>query len=191
MKKLLALSAIALGLSTSAFANTFDKTNPTYAEVHIEGEVIGQTCVLDGGIQDTRVKLDQVKLSEVETDAKLKEFSLKFKNCDFKSRQSVYVAFDHAHANVTANGNLKNTSENNGNANTATGVALQITDTNGNRIDLSNPDTAKSDAIIQRALRATKGAVEFKFKAGYIVESGAEPTTGLVTSYIPVTLQYQ
>lgn len=192
MKKLLALSAIVLGLSTPAFANTFDKSNPTYAEVHINGEVIDQTCVLDGTVADRRIELDKVKLSELKNgEAKLKDFTLKFKDCDFKSRQSVYVAFDHAHANVSTNGNLKNTSETNGNQNTATGVEIQITKANGDKINLSNADTAKSDAVSQRSLRATNGAVEFNFKAGYIAPTPANATTGLVTSYIPVTLQYQ
>lgn len=191
MKKLLTLSAIALGLSAPAFANTFDRSNPTYAEVHINGEVIDQTCVLDGA-PFQRVELDKVKLSELKNgEAKLKDFTLKFKDCDIKSTQSVYVAFNHAHANVSTDGNLKNTSETNGNQNTATGVEIQITKPNKTKIDLSSADTAKSDAVSQRSLRATNGAVEFNFKAGYIAPTPDNATTGIVTSSIPVILQYQ
>lgn len=192
MKKLLALSAIALSLSAPAFADTFDATNPTYARVQIDGEVVGQTCVLDGTVNGTRVTLDPIKLSDLRAGgANLKDFSLKFKNCDVRSRQAVYVAFDHAHANVSTNGNLKNTGETNGNPFTARGVEIQITKPDNTRIDLSSANTAKSDSVVQRSLRADNGAVEFKFKAGYIAPVSANATTGVVTSSIPVILQYQ
>lgn len=184
MKKLLALSAAILGVSAAAHAA------PPKTNVYINGEVRAQTCTVDGDIFQNTVTLDPIKLEDLKSGKKNdKEFSVKLKACDFKSQESVYVAFDSTHANVTADGNLKNTQGNT--PNTSTGVQIQIMNTDGTKINLADPLEAKSDAVVQRHLRASNGAHEFKFKAGYAVEQGATPTTGFISSSIPVTLQYQ
>lgn len=183
MKKLLALSAITLSVSAVAHAAT-----PTQ-QINISGEVRAQTCVLDGASHQY-VRLDPIKLSDLEKGTtNAKEFSVNLKSCDVKSTESVYVAFDTKSTNISADGNLKNTQGNS--ANTSTGVEIQILSASGAKIDLNDPLQARSNDIVQRNLRSSNGAYEFKFQAGYVAEKGAVPTTGKVTSSIPVILQYQ
>lgn len=176
MKKLLTLSAVAL-LATPALANTTPKQT-----VYVTGEVYAQTCVFDTTLN--RVTLPKIKITEIDS-ASLTDFSIKLKDCDAKSTQSVLVAFDKNSANIADNGNLKNT---NNTANTSTGVQLKIADAQGNTLNLK--DGAKSDPIIQRRANAN-GELTFNFKAGYAKEAGVEPTTGLVGSSIPVSIEYQ
>lgn len=183
MKKLLILSVTAL--STSAFA-----TPVTTDTINFAGEVYGQTCTLDKATTTpTKVDLEKIKVSELATSNYKKDFSVKFKECDVKSTQGILVSFNTEHNTITDAGNLKNTLINTSTA--STGVGFKLFQENGTEINLKNPDSAKSPVVIQRNLQGTNGAVEFKFKVGYVVEAGAVATTGKITSSIPVTLQYQ
>lgn len=182
MKKLLALSAAAL-LSTTAFA-----ADPvTKQTVHISGEVYDQTCTLDDTNAHQFVILDKIKLSDLKNgETSNKPFTVKFKDCDTKSSQQVFVSFDGAHSTVASNGKLNNILTSN--PNSASGVQIQLFQENGTPIDLKDAESAKStNKPVQRTL--ANGKVEFKFQAGYFAE--ANPTTGIVSSNIPVTLQYQ
>lgn len=191
MKKLLALSALALSFtSTTAFASTTQV-------VHIAGEVVGQTCQFDNGSNSSvqLLKLDPIQLADLEAGKdNAKEFSFKLKGCDTKSTQQVSVAFDTNHQHVTADGFLANYYITTGtganvNENAATGVQFKIMNEKGAVINLKDPNAAKSAGIVQRL--ATGGNAEFKFQAGYVVEKNVTPTTGLVASNIPVKIAYQ
>lgn len=187
MKKLLTLSAIALGLSTSAFANTAPMHN-----VNIVGNVYNQTCkFVDASGSDSRattVTLDKISAEEVTTTAKkIKDFTIRIAGCDVKSAQHVSVAFDVNSPNITTEGNLKNTS----NTPTAsTGVQIQLLKSDGaTAINLNDAEAVKTTPLYQRAL--VDGKAEFKFQAGYIQEPNGTVTAGGVTSSIPLKIVYQ
>lgn len=186
MKKLLALSALALSFaSTTAFATTTQI-------LAVHGEVIGQTCEFDNATGTAKlVRLAPISLADLQAKKdNATEFSFKLKGCDTKSTQEVSVAFDTNHQHVTNDGLLANSSTTTGpnaNKNAATGVQFKIMNENGAVINLKDPNAVKG--IVQR--QATGGNAEFKFKAGYVVEQNATPTTGLVTSSIPVTIAYK
>lgn len=186
MKKLLALSALALSLaSTTAFATTTQI-------LAVHGEVVSQTCEFDNGNKPAgaqTVDLDPILLADLQAGKdNAKDFSFKLKGCDTKSTQEVSITFDSKHQHVTANGRLANNSVGN-NQNSATGVQFKIMKEDGTPINLKDASAARSAVIVQR--QAAGGNAEFKFKAGYEVEQGATPTTGIVTSNIPVTIAYK
>lgn len=182
MKKLLALSAAAL-LSTTTFA-----ADPvTKQTIHFSGEVYDQTCTLDDTNANQFIDLEKIKLSDLKNGTNnKKEFTVKFKDCDTKSTQQVFASFDIGHANVAPNGKLNNTQG--AIATAASDVQIQLFQADGTAIDLKDAESAKStNKPVQRTL--ANGKVEFKFQAGYF--AGNNPTTGKITSSIPVTLQYQ
>lgn len=181
MKKLLALSAIALGLSTSAFANTSQT-------ITISGEVIAQTCKLDVSLENRIVRLDKVKLEDLKNNVNVpkKDIALKVVDCDTKNTQTVVVAFDGASANIDRdNGNLNNTLTG---TNTSSGVQIKLLNTDDAHINLSQSNNLELLRSAQRTLNDSNNTI--KFKATYAVKGNA-PTTGTVTSSIPVVLTYQ
>lgn len=180
MKKLLALSVIALGLSTSAFASDT-------ATVTINGEVRNQTCVVDTNNSDLVVKLDPIRIKDLSDKAnKIKDFTVRFKECDSTyQNRAIYVAFDHEHANITDKGNLKNILTG---ARASSGVQLQLLQTDKSVINLKDPESAKSALVPEATL--DNGKAEFTFQVGYVKEEGAQPTAGFITSSIPLTLKY-
>lgn len=187
MKKLLALSALALSFaSTTAFATTTQI-------LAVHGEVIGQTCEFGNSNSPNPslqlVSLNPITLADLQAGKdNAEEISFNLTGCDTKSTQEVFITFDSNHQNVTANGRLANNSVGI-NKNAATGVQFKIMKEDGTPINLKDANAARSVGIVQR--QAAGGNAEFKFKAGYEVEQGATPTTGLVTSNIPVTIAYQ
>lgn len=174
MKKLLALSAVALGLSTSAFANTA----PTQ-QVEINGKVVNQTCKLDGNpIQ--QVSLGEVKKAELANHTPV-PFSIKFKECDDKNR--IFVEFDKNHANVTSDGYLQNTFRAPLNAE---GVQIKILKND----DFYNLKTQPATTV-GFFVKPENGNATFDFKATYAVIDGQTVTAGGVKSIVPVTLKYE
>lgn len=182
MKKLLALSAIALSVSAVAHASA------PQVVVHIGGEVRDQTCAIDGA-SAVPVPLDAVKLSDLKNGVdNAKEFAVKFKNCNFNTNEHFFVAFDGSSPNITADGFLKNIAS----EYASSGVQIKIMTADGKKINLNKSDEARSQTIRARHLEKTNGSVEFKFKAGYaLVDGVTNPTGGMVRSNIPVILQYQ
>lgn len=187
MKKLLALSAIALGLSAPAFANTSSEHT-----VRIVGNVYDQTCkfVNQSGNDSnaTTVTLDKISKAEVLAgNSKAKPFTIYLAGCDVKSAQHVYVAFDANSPNITTEGNLKNTSTTD---TASTGVQIQLFKADGTtKINLSDVEAVKAAPLYQRTL--VDGKAEFKFQAGYIQEPNGTVTAGGVTSSIPLKIVYQ
>lgn len=176
MKKLLALSAIALGLSTSAFAvpNHF---------VNISGKVVAKTCEFEnlmGGtvLPDAKVQGNGL-VADVTGQDLAKEFSVKLINCDTKT--PVYVAFDGTHANVTNDGFLANKAPDNLKAQN---VQIKLLKRDQD-INLKNQTFDSNDVITPAT-----GTAEFKFKATYVVQGGT-PSSGAVSSSVPVLIKYQ
>lgn len=180
MKKLLALSAVAL-LSTSAFANTTQT-------VHITGQVNAQTCVLDG-IANQFVRLNPVMLADLEKDlVNPTQFSVNFKDCDTKTTQAIVAHIDPNHSTITDAGYLRNTNKT---TNASTGVGIKLLRADNNQvINLKAADATDYTAVVARP--ATQGKLTFTFKADYVKDaSNGTPSTGIVTTNVPVTIKYQ
>lgn len=180
MKKLLALSAVAL-LSTSTFANTTQT-------VHITGQVNSQTCVLDGNANQF-VRLNPVLLADLEkTEVSPTEFSVNFKECDTKTTQTIIAYIDPNYDTITNEGYLRNT---NSTANASTGVGIKLLRVDNNKfINLKAADATDYTQVVARP--ATQGKLSFKFKADYVKDTTTgTPSTGIVTTKVPVTIKYQ
>lgn len=177
MKKLLTLSAIALGCSSVCAVAHADST----ATVHIGGRVYAQTCTLKTA-KNQIVQLPSVNVADLKKgETQSTDFKVGFAECDTKSSQSVYLSFN-ATDKATDGGLLKNTNDS---PSKATNVHFKI-EHKGQSVDLkNNPNTP---LVAQRTLK--NGEVEFNFKASYAVEGG-DPTSGVLSASIPVTINYQ
>lgn len=175
MKKLLALSAVAL-LSTSTFAV------PNH-HVNISGKVVAKTCEFEqlmGGTTLPDAKVEGTNLvADVSGQDLKKEFTVKLINCDKKT--PVYVAFDGSHANVNDSGYLINKAPANVGAQN---VQIKLIKRDQD-INLKNQTFDHNDVITP-----STGTAEFKFKATYVVNGGT-PTSGAVSSSVPVLIKYQ
>lgn len=183
MKKLLVFSIITFGCSTTVFAENVEQN------ISIKGEVYTQTCKFDNGARNKIVSLDRVKLDVLKNNSKevpVKDIIVSLTGCDTKNTGTISVGFGISPYLDGGSGNLNNALSD---KNTSTGVQIKLLKDDGAHLNLAKPEDTQLLRISQRMLNENNS--NLKFKATYAIKQGEDPSTGTISSSVPLVLVYE
>ncbi|MGY3041237.1 major type 1 subunit fimbrin (pilin) [Rhodanobacter sp. TND4EL1] len=193
MKKTLLSTALVAVMAAAGFApqsagaatNNPVSNNPTDGTISISGQVIAQTCKVDGqsaGTADAKtVNLPDVltsQLSTVGATAGDKPFSIAVTGCD-AALSNVHTYFTGTNIDPTS-GRLTNATGN------ATGVQVQLLNGDNTIIALNSADGSQNS----KSVNLVTGAATLNYKARYYASS-ATVGAGSVTTSVAFTMVYQ
>lgn len=191
LSKLALTAAIAAACGTMAFAPQAKAADGT---ITFTGKVIDQTCSLTGPASTngnfTVTLPNVVKGTDITntagTTAGATPFSMKFDGCPTYANISVLFSGAGIDPGAASSGLLSNASG----TGYAADVAVQLTDSSNNPLDLSNTTDAAAQGTAFQTPDPNSGQATFPYTARYYV-TGAGLTGGNVSATVDYTVVYQ